>query len=114
MPNVALFVVGLVAGIGVMMLVLAIRSAPRGNLRPEARRGDPSPEPTGCGLRCSLCGIDWPANAGDYGRCPVCLEPTDLIGGDGVHPLDCIQARSIKLHHEFERFYAAWNRNDAG
>jgi len=102
MPTVALFWVGVGAGIGLMTLVLVIREA--------LRHGEPRAIRSGA-LRCSLCGIDWPANA-EYSRCPACLEPTNPIGGRDVHPLDCTQARSIRLHHEFERFYASWNRPD--
>jgi len=104
MTNIALFLVGVGAGIGVVALALAIRSA-----QADAR-GAHTPS---WALRCSTCGTDWPAHAPDYGRCPACLEPTAPISGRGVQPLDPTEARSIRLHHEFDRFYAAWRREDA-
>lgn len=104
MDNVALFVVGLGAGIGAAALALAVRAA---------RRCASPPRVTASALRCSICGVDWPANAGDYSHCPACLEPTDPVGGIDVHPLGASQARSIRLHHEFERFYAAWKGREA-
>jgi len=58
-------------------------------------------------LRCSVCAINWPYDVDGYSRCPVCLSVTDAIAGTGVEPLDPRKARSIRLHHEFERFCAA-------
>jgi hypothetical protein len=104
MTNIALFLVGLGAGIGATALALAIRTAPTDN---------PEPQSTTSALRCSICGTDWPPHAHDYGRCPACLEPTAAICGNGVQPLDPTEARSIRLHHEFDRFYAVWKREDA-
>ncbi|HUA47981.1 MAG TPA: hypothetical protein VMA77_22275 [Solirubrobacteraceae bacterium] len=99
MQNVALFMVGLGAGVGAVALVLAIRSA---------LTDDPGPPSSASSaLRCSLCGTDWPPHVHDYGRCPACLEPTAPIRGSGVQPLDPGEARSIRLHLEFDRFYAA-------
>jgi len=100
--NIALFVVGIGAGVGMMMLGLAVRRAMLDGSPPKAATA---------ALRCSICGVNWPANERDYGRCPACLEPTDLIGDGGIQPLDARQARSIRLHHEFERFYAARKRS---
>ena len=102
MASVALFVVGIAAGVGMMMLALAVHRV--------MVDGAP-PKTTTATLRCSMCGVNWPANERDYGRCPACLEPTDLIGDGGIQPLDAGQARSIRLHHEFERFYAARRRS---
>ena len=104
MNNAALFLVGLAGGIGAMALVLTIRGV---------RQSSPPPTITTSALRCSTCGVDWPPHARDYARCPACLKPTDLVGGNGVRPLDLTEARSIRLHHEFERFYTAWNGEDA-
>jgi hypothetical protein len=104
MTNIALFLVGVGAGIGAMALALAIRSA-----RTDSRWAHTASS----ALRCSTCGTDWPAHAHDYERCPACLEPTAPICGSGVQPLDPMEARSIRLHHEFDRFYAAWRREDA-
>jgi hypothetical protein len=106
MQNIALFLVGLGAGVGAVALALAIRSA-------RGAPGDDSSPATSSALRCSICGTDWPPYFHDYGRCPTCLEPTAPICGSGVRPLDARQARSIRLHHEFDRFYAAWKRQDA-
>jgi hypothetical protein len=104
MTNIALFLVGLGAGIGAMALALAIRSA---------RTDTQVAHFMTSALRCSICGTDWPPHAHDYARCPACLEPTAPIRGSGVQPLDPTEARSIRLHHEFDRFYAAWRREDA-
>ncbi len=93
-----LLAAGIAGGIGLVALVVAVRTARRGSEQMKGRT---------TALRCSRCGIDWPHDVGDYGQCPVCLEPTDVIAGKGVDPLDGREARSIKLHHEFERFYAA-------
>jgi len=93
----ALFAVGVGAGMGAALLVVAIRNALRAG-------GALRVKPAGA-LRCSLCGINWPYDVDHYGRCPVCLRPTDA--GTGVEPLDPREARSIRLHHEFDRFYAA-------
>ena len=64
-------------------------------------------------LRCRLCGINWPPDVRDYACCPACLEPTVALVGDGAKPLDWYEARSIRLHHEFERFYEARERERA-
>jgi len=101
MDGVALFLVGLMAGIAAAALALAIRDA-----RPGRQQNATS------ALRCSICGVDWPPDPHDYGRCPTCLEQTYPVGG-GVRPLDSTQARSIRLHREFERFYSAWKGEDA-
>ncbi|HUA02617.1 MAG TPA: hypothetical protein VMB27_01865 [Solirubrobacteraceae bacterium] len=87
-----------------MVLALAMRAAVRDERR--ARAGKSA-------LRCSTCGIDWPPDARHYDRCPACLQPTDRIGGRAVQPMDRTEARSIRLHHEFERFYAIWRKKDA-
>lgn len=103
MASIALFFVGLGAGIGLLAIVLAVHGA-RHEDRPKARHR---------ALRCSRCGIDWPPTPIEYDRCPVCLEPTSLIAGTGLRPLEPSEARSIRLHHEFERFYVAWRGEDA-
>lgn len=99
--SVTLFFVGIGAGIGLTTLGITVRNsliiATPTNLRPSA-------------LRCPRCGIDWPRDARDYGRCPACLLPTHAVEGRGAQPLDRRAARSIRLHHEFERFYAARER----
>jgi hypothetical protein len=84
---------------GAALLGFAIRNALRAG-------GALRVKPAGA-LRCSLCGINWPCDVDHYGRCPVCLRPTDAVAGTGVEPLDPREARSIRLHHEFDRFYAA-------
>ena len=104
MQNIALFVVGVGGGIGAAALALAVRGA---------SSDDPGPQITSSALRCSMCGTDWPPQVHDYARCPACLEPTAPICGSGVEPLDSAEARSIRLHHEFDRFYAAWRRENA-
>lgn len=104
MQNIALFLVGVWGGVGAMALALAVRSS---------RTRDSVPRIARSALRCSTCAVDWPAHAREYGRCPACLEPTAPLCGSCVEPLDPAEARSIRLHHEFERFYAAWTREDA-
>jgi hypothetical protein len=95
----ALFAVGVGAGMGAALLGFAIRNAVRaGGSRTTSSAG---------ALRCSVCAINWPYDVGQYRRCPVCLSATDVIAGTGVEPLDPREVRSIRLHHEFDRFYAA-------
>ena len=60
--------------------------------------------------RCSICGTDWPLT-GAYNECPECQEPTGHIG-DGK-PLSAQEAKSKKLHAEFERFYEDWDAKRA-
>lgn len=94
----ALLAVAVASGIGLPMIAMAV-----GN----SSRCDRSAEVEGTALRCSVCGIDWPDDPAHYRTCPGCLGPTNTISGSGVQPLDPREARSIRLHHEFERFYEA-------
>lgn len=94
----ALFTVGAVACVGLNALVLAIRGA--------RRTGWPVSVGNST-LRCSICGVDWPHDIEHYGLCPACLAPTDVVAGYGLCPLDANDARSMMLHYEFDRFYAA-------
>lgn len=55
------------------------------------------------GRRCDMGCETWPDDD-DYARCPQCGEPTTRYRD--VHPLDADDARSKRLHIEFERFYA--------
>ncbi len=93
----ALATVGVGAGIGFAMIVNAFRSSICD--RPLRLKST--------ALRCRTCGIDWPADPAHYGRCPACLTPTAAIAGATAQPLEAGEARSIRLHHEFERFYDA-------
>lgn len=95
----ALLAVGIGAALGFAMLVMAIRNA--------MREGESRCANSTGALRCSICAVDWPLDIDQYGNCPMCLLPTDAIVGTGVEPLDPREARSIRLHHDFERFYAA-------
>jgi hypothetical protein len=94
----ALAAVGAGACVGFAMLVIAVRNS---------LRSDRSRAVLGAALRCSLRGIDWPYDPEHYAQCPSCLEPTSPVADDGAQPLEPLEARSIRLHHEFERFYAA-------
>lgn len=100
----ALVAVAVAAGIGLPMIGMAIG-------RPS--RGGRSVQPEGLALRCSICGIDWPPDLAQYRLCPSCLEATHAVVGDGVEPLDSRDARSVRLHLEFERFYAARHQRGA-
>ena len=99
----ALIAVGIGAVIGGTLLGFAIRNAqPTGGSRTINSAG---------ALRCTVCAINWPHDVDQYRHCPVCLTATDAIAGAGAEPLDPRKARSIKLHHEFDRFYAARHRS---
>jgi hypothetical protein len=62
----------------------------------------------GLGRRCSLGCETWP-NTEEYALCPQCGSPTSKFRG--VEPLDEEEARSLKLHFEFEKFYEKWCRD---
>jgi hypothetical protein len=91
-------------GSGFTAIAIAVRSS-----RPAGERVQ-APPPTA--LRCTMCGVDWPHDLRHYGRCPACLAATDVIACGAFQPVDAHEARSIRLHHEFERFYAARERSD--
>lgn len=55
-------------------------------------------------LRCSDCGIAWPADQELYGSCPVCEGETSEVA---EQPMDAEIALSAKRHADFERFYQA-------
>jgi hypothetical protein len=97
----ALFAVAVMACVGLNALLLAVRTA-----RPAGRLVNVGTTT----LRCSLCGVDWPHDLKHYGLCPACLEPTHAVAGYGLCPLDVTDARSMMLHYEFDRFYAARER----
>jgi hypothetical protein len=100
----ALVAVAVAAGMGLPMIAMAV-----GN----SSCCDRSAEAEGIALHCLVCGIDWPHDLAHYRRCPACLEPTNAVSGSGVQPLDQHAARSIRLHHEFERFYVAREQDGA-
>lgn len=56
--------------------------------------------------RCSICAINWP-DTNDFKYCPACGEDTGRIRD--IVPIDADDARSRKLHAEFERFYEKWD-----
>lgn len=53
--------------------------------------------------RCSICGINWPMRR-EYDPCPQCLTPIDR-GSLNATPIDEEEAKSLKNHAEFERYY---------
>lgn len=59
--------------------------------------------------RCPVCLTDWPADWRYYGKCPQCREDTDFI--QDAEPLSTMEAKSRRLHLEFERYYAQWERD---
>jgi hypothetical protein len=63
-------------------------------------------------LRCSACGIDWPPDFRDCDPCPLCCEPTEVIVCGGFQPVESREERSLRLHDQFERFYAARQEED--
>ena len=60
--------------------------------------------------RCSRCSTNWP-DGDEYKECPAC-EITTWLSRSSV-PLDDAKARSLRLHHEFERYYEAREREQA-
>lgn len=56
--------------------------------------------------RCQICRIDWPDER-EYARCPKCETRTLHLRGDAnARPLPAAKARSMRLHFEFDRYYA--------
>jgi hypothetical protein len=99
----ALLVVVSGIAVGFTAIAIAVRSS-----RPAGERV----QALTTALRCAMYGIDWPHDLRHYGRCPACLEATDVIACGAFQPVEAHEARSIRLHHEFERFYAARERSD--
>jgi hypothetical protein len=56
------------------------------------------------GRRCGIGCESWPDDD-EYAVCPRCGEETERYRN--LNPLDEDEARSIKLHLEFEEFYEA-------
>lgn len=56
--------------------------------------------------RCSICTIDWPLKK-EFKRCPQCELTTTRFYN--ITPISSEEAESLKLHAEFERFYAKWD-----
>jgi hypothetical protein len=55
---------------------------------------------------------NWP-NTKEYKQCPICGEPTKLTMGNAATPLSEEDARSIRLHAEFDEFYETqWTPNE--
>lgn len=52
--------------------------------------------------RCTICANDYPST-NEYKTCPVCEERTSRFSN--ITPMPDDEARSIKLHAEFERYY---------
>lgn len=103
------FIVGFATVGGFGLIVVSARGAgTTGGARRVVQFGG-----LGRAMHCVFCGTDWPPDARAYGRCPACLEPTRAISGFEVTPLDPRRARSLRLHHEFERYCAARDRNNA-
>lgn len=57
-------------------------------------------------FRCSICALNYPLKK-DYQQCPQCFQETTKF--NNLKPISIDEARSIKLHSEFERFYAEWD-----
>jgi hypothetical protein len=55
--------------------------------------------------RCSNCGLNWPDVWKDYRKCPKCEGDLDPSGSD---PMEDDEARSLKNHLEFERYWEKW------
>lgn len=58
--------------------------------------------------RCSMCAIDWP-DTKEYKICPSCLDEDGTDRCRDVTPLDDDDARSKRLHFEFERYYEEYD-----
>lgn len=58
-------------------------------------------------LRCSICALNWPVDEDDYSECPQCGQPTSPISN--VKSMPKAEAKSLKLHLDFERFYDEWD-----
>lgn len=56
--------------------------------------------------RCSICAVNWPDDKG-YRYCPECGEDTGRI--KDITPIDEDEARSRKVHAEFEKFMEKWD-----
>lgn len=63
----------------------------------------------GSARRCSICSIDWP-DSKEYKICPSCLDEDGTDRCKDVTPMDAAEAKSLRLHLEFERFYEKWDR----
>lgn len=58
-------------------------------------------------LRCTFCANDYPVHS-DYEICPICEEPTN--GFRNIKAMPNEEARSIKNHADFERYYEEHSR----
>jgi hypothetical protein len=72
----------------------------------EDEEDDPRLGPEDRTLRCSICALDWPFRE-EYAECPSCGETTTPFSY--MKPMDDDEARSLKRHYEFERFYEKWD-----
>lgn len=54
--------------------------------------------------RCGICAINWP-DADDYQRCPACGDKTRRVGNASHTHESEEEARSARLHLEFERYW---------
>lgn len=55
---------------------------------------------------CETCEIDWPL-AEVYRECPSCVTPTTMRFD--VMCMNAVEAKSLRLWFEFERFYATYD-----
>lgn len=56
--------------------------------------------------RCSICAANWPDDK-SYQPCPECEQETSRIRD--ITPMDSDEAKSRKLHAQFERFMEKWD-----
>lgn len=56
--------------------------------------------------RCSICSLDWP-DSDHYDECPQCEEDTRRFSNASPMPDD--EAKSLRLHLEFDKFYDEWD-----
>jgi hypothetical protein len=52
--------------------------------------------------RCSICGISWPFRS-EYNPCPQCGDHIDRPCN--ATPISEVEAKSLKAHADFERYY---------
>lgn len=56
--------------------------------------------------RCSMCAVNWP-DASEFTYCPECGDDTSRIRE--IIPIPYEEAKSRRLHADFERYYEKWD-----